>query len=452
MTKSRILVTVALLCGMAGSVFSFDSTKWEYRADVIIEDGTGEYCGLSFTPDIYNAAKVNLGDIRLVDGSGEQVPYVLAESRDITEELNYTPAMINRSTNADKAALVTLDFDEKVVKNSIEVETKGDNFRRAVKIEGSNDNVEFFTLVERAYVFAVDYDSRFSKVYLPTNDYRYLRIAVSPMAEEEQSPVIENVTASRIERMTAEQQTVEMTDVEHTEDDINNLSIYKYDIGYRRLPISEIELDVADDVFYRHITIEGRDAAKRKVKLRSEDNRERYKEVEVKWQRISSDAVYRYSEANEKTRENLVLHIPSRRSIFKHLRFVIRNYDDKPLTVKSISAKMTAHKMVFAAGDNVPLTLYVGSKLTGTPRYDLQRTLSDPLKVSTRTARLGGFVDNPLFSPVGEKALAWTEKHKVLLLIILVATALVLGGFILKSFKSIQKEQAQGQQSGKGTG
>ena len=447
MTKSRILVTVVLLCVRAGSVFSFDSTKWEYRADVTIEDGTDKYCGLSLTPDIYNAAKVNLGDIRLVDDSGEQVPYVLAKPRDITEELNYTPAMINRSTNAEKAALVTLDFDEKVVKNSIEVKTKGDNFRRAVKIEGSNDNIEFFTLVEQAYVFAIDYGSRFSKVYLPTNDYRYLRIAVSPMAEEEQSPVIENVIASRIERTTAEQQTVEMTDIEHVEDDVNNLSIYEYDIGYRRLPISEIELDVADNVFYRHITIEGRDAATRKVKLRSEDNRERYKEVEVKWQRISSDAVYRYVK-----HENLVLHIPSRRSIFKHLRVVIRNYDDKPLTVKSISAKMTAHKLVFAAGDNVPLTLYVGSKLTGSPRYDLQRTLSDPLKVAMRTAKLSCFAGNPLFSPVGEKALAWTEKHKVLLLIILVATALVLGGFILKSFKSIQKEQAQGRQSGKGTG
>ena len=166
MTRIRIFftATVLLLAGLVSSVFALEPAEWKYRAEVTIEDGTGEYCKLMLTRDIYDAARPDFRDIRLADAHGEQVPYVLVKPKDTTERLKYAPAVINRSTNVDGAAMVTLDFGKKVVKNSIEVMTRGNNFRRAVKVEGSNDNTEFVTLVEHAYVFAVTFDRRFEQV------------------------------------------------------------------------------------------------------------------------------------------------------------------------------------------------------------------------------------------------------------------------------------------------
>ncbi len=395
------------------------------------------------TPAIYDAARPDFGDIRLVDAQGEQVPYVLVKPEDTPEERKYELALINRSTNADGAAMVTLDFEKKVVKNSIEVMTRGNNFRRAVKVEGSNDNTEFFTLVEHAYVFAVTYDRRFEQVDLPKNDYRYLRITVAPMAREEQSPVIDEVMAFKIEKSVAERHPMEMALIEHSEDEKSKSSIYVYDIAYRHLPVSEIEFDVADDSFYRYVTVEGRDAQTREVKVYGEDNRQRTREVEVKWERIISSTIYRYTEASGKKRERLTLRIPSGRRLHRYLKITIRNYDDRPVVVESASAKMIAHKIVFANMDNVAPTLYVGSETARTPRYDLGQRLSNPLQVKARAAKLSGITDNPLFGQAEEKAVAWTEKHKVLLLVVMVVVALVLGGFILKSFKSIQSEQVE---------
>ena len=202
MTKSRILAIaiIVLLFGLLRTAFAFEITKWKYRAKVIIENGTSKYYTLALTPETYNAARLDLGDIRLVNTNGEQVPYVLLKPQDITEKQIYKPAVINRSTHKDKTAVVTLDFGKQTIKNSFEVITQGDNFRRAVKIEGSNDNVEFFTLVENAYTFAVRYNTRFEQVDLPANDYRYLRISVWPMATEGKNPVIEEVRAFKIER------------------------------------------------------------------------------------------------------------------------------------------------------------------------------------------------------------------------------------------------------------
>jgi hypothetical protein len=104
---------------------------------------------------------------------------------------------------------------------------------------------------------------------------------------------------------------------------------------------------------------------------------------------------------------------------------------------------MIAHKIVFESKDDAAPVLYVGSESARKPRYDLERRLSDPLQVKTRTAKLSGITGNPAFGQAEEKPVAWTEKHKVLLLVAMVAAALVLGGFILKSFKSIQSQQVQ---------
>jgi len=448
MTKSRILAIVVLLIGIVSGVFAFDPAEWKFKADLTIEDGTHKYCRLILTPDIYNAARLDLGDIRLVDSRGEQVPYVLARPQDMTESLKYEPAIINRSTNAEKAAMVTLDFGTKVVKNSIEVVTGGNNFRRAVKIEGSNDNIDFFILVEQAYVFAINNNRRFNKIDLPANDYRYLRISVWPMTAEEESPVIDEVRAFKVEQKFADRQPVEMVQVEHSEDEKENSSIYVYDLTYCRLPISEIELDVADDAFYRYVMLEGRDAATRKVKIDSEDSRQRFKEVEVRWESVINDTIYRYTEANGQKRERVVLRVPSNRRCYWYLRITIKNYDDKPLMIRSVSARMIPHRIVFAAVNNGAPTLYVGSAAARSPRYDLVQRLSNPLQVEARMVMVSAITDNPLFGKAELKPVPWTEKHQVLLLIIMVVVALVLAGLILTSLKSIRSQRVQDQLPG----
>ncbi|MHC4573362.1 MAG: DUF3999 family protein [Planctomycetota bacterium] len=443
MRKTRIVAVAVLLTGAAGSVFAFDPVKWKYQAPVTVEAGASRYCRLSLTPEVYDAARLDLGDIRLVAPNGEQIPYVLARPKDSTSKLKFRPAVINRSTDIRGASAVTLDFGQHVIKNSIEVETKGGNFRRAVRVEGSNDNVEFFALVKQAYVFAVGQGRRFSKVDLPSNDYRYLRVRVEPMHGQEEDVVITQVQTYRLEKKFAERQPVKMVLAEHKQDKKRNLSIYVYDLVSRHLPIRDIELDVADDSFYRFISVEGRDAATRKVKLDSEDNRERFTEVEVPWRSIMSGAIYRYTTGGGKPREKLLLHVPSGRSTYRYLRLAISNYDDRPIAVKSASAKMIAHELIFEPGNTEAAVLYVGSPSANKPRYDLARRLSQPLQVRARGARVNRVAPNPSFGPTQVRPVAWTEKHRVLLVVVLGASVLVLGWFILKSFKSIRSEQTQ---------
>jgi hypothetical protein len=434
-----ILLSVLLLTTICSGA-SIDTNKWQYTAEVTVEDTPGEYCTLVLTPEIYNVARTDLADIRLIDRDGNQIPYIMARDEDRTETVKYNPAILNRSTDVNGNALATLDFGGQTVKNSIEVETAGDNFRRAVKVEGSNDNVQFFTIVERAYIFAVSDKTRhrFSGIDLPSNDYRYIRITVSPMTAEETKPAINEIRAFKIEKKPAQKQVVEMIQTEHTEDANYHTSNYVYDQKFRRLPVVEIELNTDDASFYRCVTIQGRDAVTQKVKINSEDNRLRFKEVEVPWNTITTDAIYRYTDAAGKKYERLIL--PTKwGGTYRYIRVIVNNYDDQPITIRSATAKMIPDKIIFPAPSDKSAKLYVGNESAGHPQYDLARRLTNPMQVKTMQAALAGLTDNPAAGKTQAKQ-PWTEQHKILLLAILVVVVLVLGLFMLSSVRSIQKQ------------
>ncbi len=439
--KKVEICTIIILSAAAASVFSaVDLTKWKYCSQINFEDKPSGYCRMDITPQVYSVAKQDLSDIRIIDSNGQQVPYLVVRPLDITSNRQYSPIIINRSIDARKNSLVTLDFGKQTVKNSIDVKTGGSSFRRAVKVEGSNDNITFFTLVGQAFVFAVDNQERFrfSDIDLSPNDYRYLRITVEPMAGEKKSPVIEDVRAFENERKSAIRTPVDMLRVNHIEDEANNLSLYEYDILFGNLPINEIKLSITDESFYRQITIEGRNALKRKVKIDSEDNREIFREVNEPWCSLTGGTIYRYISADGKKYEKITLPVYFTHA-YRYLKITIRNYDDKPLTLTAASAEMITHKIVFSAEDNAEkLLFYIGSVLASSPQYDITYKLTNPLEVAAVQARLGSIIENPLFDKTPQKPVPWTERHKVLLLLVLGVLVLVLGMFILKSFKSIK--------------
>jgi hypothetical protein len=441
MGKIRFCAVVVFLAGIAGSVWAIDLTKWKYCSTITLQGRAGEYYRADITPEIYNVAKRDFSDIRIIDSSGQQIPYMIAKPYDAAERQEYLPTIINRSMGARNVSLVTLDFGKQIMKNSIKVVTGGNNFRRAVKVEGSNDNIKFFTLVKEAFIFAVTDKnwSQFSDVDLPLNDYRYLRITVTPMPEERDNPVIQSIMAFKCENKPVGRTPETMLCTNHTEDEKENSSVYEYDLGFCNLPISEIQLLIDDKSFYRHITVDGRNVLKRRVKIISEDNRERFEDVNESWDYVAGGVIYRYVPVDDKKREKTTLPISSGTGTYRYLKITIRNYDDKPLKLQSASAEMISHKIVFGVEDNVkPVLLYVGSESANKPQYDIIHKLNKPLQVEAAAAMLGSIAENPLFGKAESKPVPWTEKHKSILLIIMVAVVVVLGLFIFKSFKSIK--------------
>ncbi len=433
--RSLNIIISGLLIAAVGA-FAVELEKWEYVSQINLTECRGEYAEFDVTPQVYNSAKSDLSDIRIIDSAGQQIPFLVISPGDVVRRQKYSPDIINRTINETQCSLLTLDFGRLVIKDTLVIETSGGNFRRAVMVEGSNDNVNFFILVKRAFVFAVDYreDSRFSTVEMPPNDYRYLRITVEPMTEEKNAPVIDAVRVYKSNDQPVKRTPVEIKLVKQSQESKEKISVYEYDLGYRNIPVSELNFQIDDDTFYRYITIEGRDAATKKVKLDSEDNRQRFREVEQNWMHITCGTVYKYTSTEQ--RQKTTISISPERARYRYLRIKVKNYDDKPLSIVQVKADMTADRVVFVCPEDLKASLYIGNNLADKPQYDLARQIENPAEVKAAAAALGSLDNNPIFSKAMPQ-LPWTERHKSLLIAIMAVMVLVLGWFIMKSFKSI---------------
>jgi hypothetical protein len=302
-------------------------------------------------------------------------------------------------------------------------------------VEGSNNNTDFYTLIPAAYVFAVQTDQvrRFPKIDLPVNDYRYLRVTVSAMSSEDKAPEIEGLSCFVTDKENSKTEAVAITLISHTEDEKKKTDIYEYDLGYKNLPTAELVFEIEDADFYRFVTLEGRNAEKRKILLDSEDNVERYREVEEAWHRVTSAAIYRY-EQEEKV-EKLSVELGGR-TCYRFLKITVNNYDNSGVSMKNLIARISRGFLVFEGRSDQNAVLYAGSKDAKKPVYDIERTLTDPRDADASMVTLTSLRLNPAFG-TGEKEAAWSESHGWLLMVVLILAVGVLGIFIFKSFKSI---------------
>jgi hypothetical protein len=117
----------------------------------------------------------------------------------------------------------------------------------------------------------------------------------------------------------------------------------------------------------------------------------------------------------------------------------VSNYDDQPITIRSASAKMISHRIIFPFVANQSATMYVGNDSAGYPRYDLARRLTNPSQTKTAQALPAALTENPAAEKSQTKQ-PWTEQHKILLLTVLVVVVFALGIFMLASLRTIHRQ------------
>ncbi len=469
MKKLTFKAVIFLAILFVNIAVGMDISKWKYCSKISVEQKKGvDYAKAQLTKEIYNVANPDLFELRIVDPNSVEIPYLLVKQDYTPKRKTIAPLIINRATDDKNCYLVTLDFGNNKLRDSIKVETEGKSFRRKVTVMGSNDNADFNTVVNGAYVFAVDNKekSRFSEVKLPLVDYRYLKVKVEPMASEKQSPVIKAVLGFESRQEEIDSEPVEMVFLDKIEDAKKKISIYDYDLKYKNLPVNEIRVLVYGDTFFRRVKLQGRDSATRMVKIRSEDNRERYREEKVAWKDITTTSIYCYRSDSDKKSyqppannrgiccscrseyyrdncgcitENKTIKIPPQSKMYRYLRVVIENQDNRPLEIRSMNATMLPAKIIFANSKYKPDRLLVGAKSVSKPHYDIAKIISEPLKVKAVCASLGALEPNPFFEDAKPKVVPWSQRHKSLLLIILVTTTLILFAFILKSLSDSLK-------------
>lgn len=372
--------------------------------------------------DVYETARPDLGDLRVVDDQDRPVPYLLERVSEEPPALK-RPVLLNRGFVRGRSATVTLDFEGPVLKRDLHLSLSGDNFRRRVVVEGKGRHDDAWTTItDTAYVFAVPPSAvavgrdaaaarRYETVALPENNQQFLRVTVMKGEDEKEEVEIREVSAGtaaarRPREVALAPRLVRTEDIERRE------TLLTLDLGARHQPFRAVTLEVADPRFFRGVTVEARPDPAPSAPAGTPP---------PSWRALAECAIYRYREA-DRTVENLRLEVPGRE---RTIRLRIHNRDDAPLDVRGVSIGVPVERLAFEAAPASRYRLRYGASGLGAPAYDLPRTVGDTA-LWTATAE-----EATLRPPVPLRAVLdappWTERHPALLWAGLVTAVVVLG-------------------------
>jgi hypothetical protein len=367
---------------------------------------------------VYEAARSDLGDLRVLDPRGEPMPYALDRGLPGPQP-ERRPRVRNRGFAGRGSATAVLDFGAGTSKERLALRLSGDNFRRRVSVEGSDDGRDWTLLTDEGWVFAIPGPeaARYETVALPDNDFALLRVTVHPGPRERERVSIEEAWLPAGERR-ARRVEVLAPRWSRAEERQSRETWITLDLGARHQPYRAVEVDVEDERFFREARLDVREDPL----LRASDTIA----PPERWTPAGRGVLYRL-EDDEESRECLRVEASGRA---RALRLRLRNRDDRPLRVAGVSVLVPVERLLFEAPREGAYALTYGAADLRAPTYDLPRTLDeDPEALA---ADLGPPIRRELVADV----LPWTERHPVLLWVGLLFVVAALGAVTWRALRS----------------
>ena len=421
------------------------------------------------TPEAISKARGDLSDLRLTDGAGNIVPYVIRVDRGKAgKETPYEPARTyNPVYVSGKQSSVTVDFGNTATRTEIDVLTPGTNFRRRVMVEASPDGQSWQVLGKSDWLFNVVHENgqyAKSRVGLPDNDFRYLRVTVFHAPDDPAELPIEKVLARYVKSTPPVTAEVEVGSITVTEKPRLKATEIEADLGFEKLPLCEVKLAFEDKLFMRRVEVLGRDSKTLTITQPVANAPARRRQVDAPWRSLGGGIIHRFGGLTASRFGGLTasrfggltasrldggeasanLSLPLNDGC-RYLKLRIYNGDDAPL--KFVNAGLTVRRLqqyvAFQAKAAGPYKLYLGNDKAPAPRYDLSH-FADRLRAESVTkATLGLVAENPSFEPF-EKAIAWSERHKGAIWAAMIFLGLVLVFMVGRQLRKAPSSGRQG--------
>ncbi len=384
---------------------------WEWYAEVSRPPSKRppRWADFLLTPAIFDKARPDQADLRLYDASGRTVPYALRVRRARDEQQRVPAREFNRATNPDRSVELRLDLGERPPEhNGVEVQTRGENFRRRLEEEGSDDGKTWSKLLDRADLVHFRVKGQTVDVHdasYPPSRFRYLRLRVFPdrgLADD--VPVVMSAAALHVVQLPGEDVTLpaNLGARQPEPADGGPGSVWAIDFGGYAVPVERLTFDVTDQEFVRPYRLELVDG---------EGNRQHL--ASGQWQRTLGEGRPLEIKFNEVTA--------------RRLRLVVTDFRNQPLDLRSATYSAPARQVVYEPKGDVawPLRLYFGNARAAAPHYDFAETLPATINPAPERGSLEAPARNPEYQPAQKP---WTERWPWLVYLVLgVAVAVLLG-------------------------
>jgi len=366
--------------------------------------------------EVFAHSENQLADLRIIDDADHELPYEVRSQITPTP----TPARVSATLRENsfvpgQFTQVVLDLGERArFHNRLRVQTPESDFINWVEVAVSDDAHVWRIVNTRAPI------SRFRKenlegsqtVNYSENNARYLRLRVQesehpfPVTEVEifSSPAVKEQEPTRPAILLLASQAPDGNGE-------SSQTQWTVDLGSRNIPVEKFNFETSQPEFYRAVRI-----------LSSSDEKE--------WQPAGGGEIHRYV-AGGKTEESL--NVACYQSWGpRYWRVEVLNANDAPLSSLRLSVALPTRYVLFHPTPTRSYRLIYGNARSGTPQYDLARTLQIPPVAAMSRATLApeeftfNFIDPRPF----------TERHPNLLWIALGVAVVLLGYAALRALRT----------------
>ncbi len=391
----------------------FFKMDWEYKKSITISDIEG-VAGVKVDAEVYNNAKPDLSDIRVVREDGREIPYKLKVLESREETVCFDPKLYNIARKPYEYTEFYLDVgEENQIINKLHIITPDKNFRRRVEIWGSVNGINWLKIKDDAHIFSFyteDYEASLTDIKFPDSKRRFYKIVIW---DREGRPLKINGCLVYDEKIF----TVPLDDIpfkiqSRKENRDKKRTEVILDVIYKNIPKKEIILKLAPPRYHRGVWVFGSD------------------DVED-WQRLNTAVIYRYNKDNR----NNVISLPQIRN--RYIKLTIYNQDDPPLKIENISIKGDRQFIYFPVEKYEKYYLFYGRSDARKPVYEFEKLL--PFMESEKIILLGLDKEeiNEDFSRIKEEI----EEEAFYILPMVAFVVLLLGFLIIKSFMRINEKR-----------
>jgi len=408
-TKTKLinLLLFVLLLGTISQAFA-EEASFNFKREISGIDS--QWHKIVLPDDIYGDVSQNLSDLRIfgVTAKGDTVeaPFILKTLKDRISREDIPFKLINESRNSN-GYFYTFQTSTSETINQIELDFKQDNFDWQVKLEGSHNQQEWFTILNKYRILSLNNkltDFSFTKLDFPESNYKFYRISV----DSKKKPVLTKATLQRevVKKGVNNLRKIKNIDTEQNKQ--NNTTEIEIELE-QPLPVSSVQLEVNPDYdFYRPITIQYLADS-----LKIDDS------WNYNYRKLSSGILNSFEDNDFKFRSRIT----------NKLKIIIRNHDNEPLDIASITVKGNQYELISRFTEPAEYFLYYGSQKISTPNYDLshfQAKIPENLtELSLGTEEVVEIGDKPKTALFKNKFWLWGIMLGMILLLGFVAVRMI---------------------------
>ena len=343
--------TKILIISLLGLCFASFGQLQNYDKKMELSGITEQWHSVKLPETLFADIKNNLADIRIygvTENDTLEAPYVLKVSEAKGELSKIDFKLINSSSNKN-GYYFTYEVPTSKSINEIQLDFKNDNFDWNIMLEGSQNQQEWFTLLEDYRILSIknsQTDYSFTHLNFPNAKYRFYRILVKSDSKPDlvrSSLYLDSITPANFNDYTIKSFNVTQE---------NKNSVITVNLK-SRLPISYLKLDVSDKVdYYRPIEIQYiSDSIK----------------TEKGWR-------YNYNTLTSETLSSLEKNDFNFKTVLaQRLRVIVHNYDNEPLTISKWQVKGYVHELLVRFDKPAKYYLAYDNQNARAPIYDVSK-------------------------------------------------------------------------------